>query len=124
MRLPSVSAVAPIDQSAPRRTSPSGVFLKAGANAPLPIRRQRLLDRIETCVSRTLTLIVAGAGFGKSTILEQWAAETPTACGWLSTDERDGSVERLLRAMRAAIVEGAHEPRKRPDLDEPASVDD
>ena len=40
--------------------------------------RPRLLERLETGAreGRTLTLIAAPAGFGKTTLVSQWLAET------------------------------------------------
>ena len=52
------------------------------------VSRPRLLDRIRW--ERTLTLVSASAGFGKTTLLAEWAASAPTdRVAWLSLDSSD-----------------------------------
>src|SRR5260370_5435892 len=38
------------------------------------VERTRLLARLDTCLANTLTLVMAPAGFGKSTLVNQWLA--------------------------------------------------
>ncbi len=60
------------------------------------MRRPRLLERLELAGRSRLTLVSAPAGFGKTTLLTQWLAETKPAnskgrpaVAWVSLDERD-----------------------------------
>lgn len=57
--------------------------------APL-IHRPRLEQRLDDSLSRRLTLVVADAGFGKSTLLASWAAGQPVA--WYSVTTVDAEV--------------------------------
>jgi DNA-binding SARP family transcriptional activator len=61
------------------------------------IRRPRLESRLDEALSRRLALLVADAGFGKSTLLESWARDRHTA--WHTF----GAEERGLAAAAAAI---------------------
>ena len=63
--------------------------------------RQRLMARIDDgrC---PLTLIVAPAGFGKTTIAAAWASQEPHAA-WLTADAADASLPRFWAHLREAI---------------------
>ena len=80
--------------------------------------RARLLDRLRAHAQ--LTMIIAPAGYGKTTLLAQHASELPDPVAWLRADRLDTTpgrfVERLCRALVAA---GALEtfPEPRPDAD-------
>jgi LuxR family maltose regulon positive regulatory protein len=50
-----------------------------------------------------LTLVVAPAGFGKSTLLGEWVLQTDLPVGWLALDEGDDDPARFLRYLIAAI---------------------
>ncbi len=79
--------------------------------------RRRLLARLHECPTRSLTLVVAPAGFGKTTIVTQWLAERteaapvqptvptthPARVAWLSLDEGDSALDRFWRYLLAAI---------------------
>jgi LuxR family transcriptional regulator, maltose regulon positive regulatory protein len=89
--------------------------------APQPnsawVRREQLLDRLSTLRSTTrVTLIVAPAGFGKSTLAAQWFRDTqppanpaqgtphaPPAFAWLTLDEYDQDAARFLAYVASAI---------------------
>ncbi len=52
------------------------------------VSRPRLIDRIDP--QRTLTLVSAPAGFGKTTLLAEWVAAAPTRpVAWVSLDSGD-----------------------------------
>lgn len=52
------------------------------------VSRAGLLQKLENGLEKKLTLIVAGAGYGKSTLLAEWA-QSKTACIWYSLDAPD-----------------------------------
>jgi LuxR family maltose regulon positive regulatory protein len=52
-----------------------------------------------------LIMVVAGAGFGKTTALGQWAAEDGRPFGWVSLDSSDGDPIHLLRRLCEALQE-------------------
>ena len=47
--------------------------------------------------------VMAPAGYGKSTLLAQWADQQRRPIAWLSADERDGDPATLLRGIAAAM---------------------
>jgi LuxR family maltose regulon positive regulatory protein len=72
------------------------------------ILREALLARLASDAERKVTLVVAPAGFGKTTLVNQWlrgnhAGQEPTrAVAWLSLDEDDNEAERFWRYLIAA----------------------
>lgn len=67
------------------------------------MQRPRLLQRIADG-GRPLNLVVAPAGFGKTTFAAQWATHGPPTA-WLSVDRRDGLLERFWAHLQAALLE-------------------
>jgi len=51
--------------------------------------RSRLISRLEEIPKYKLTLISAPAGFGKTSVLAEWAARSESIVGWLSLDSGD-----------------------------------
>ena len=88
-----------------RRTAPAGVLrsrLLAPRVPPNALPRARLVSRVRAGLVGRLVVVVAGAGYGKSTLLAQVAAGHPDACVWLSCDER----LRPADAFLAHVAEG------------------
>ena len=67
------------------------------------IPRPRLLARLNEGLQRPLILIAAPAGFGKTTLLSQWLAQTGLPTAWLSLDERDNDPIRFWAYVIAAL---------------------
>ena len=67
------------------------------------VRRGRLLDLLDDAVASPLTLVVAPAGAGKTSLLVGWAAEFPHPVAWLSLDESDRDPAHLWRGLVAAL---------------------
>jgi LuxR family maltose regulon positive regulatory protein len=68
-----------------------------------PIRRDRLVDSIEVAFpSYKLVLVSAPAGYGKTTLLAQWAGTSRHRVAWLSIGEEDDDAERFLRHLLSA----------------------
>jgi LuxR family transcriptional regulator, maltose regulon positive regulatory protein len=89
--------------------------------------RQRLLERLAEGTARELTLVCAPAGFGKTSLLGDWARRGQTAVAWLSLDVGDNDPARFWRYVAAALdpaVEGVAE-RVAPVLQaaQPASLE-
>jgi ATP/maltotriose-dependent transcriptional regulator MalT/DNA-binding SARP family transcriptional activator len=63
--------------------------------------RPELLRRLDEVGARRLTTVVAGAGFGKSTLLAAWAARVHSA--WYSLQPEDASLPTLLRGLVDAL---------------------
>jgi LuxR family maltose regulon positive regulatory protein len=67
------------------------------------IIRSRLLDRIHDGLDRSLILVSAPAGYGKTTLISGWIQETKIPSAWLSLDERDNDPVRFLQYLLAAL---------------------
>ena len=68
--------------------------------------RPRLLALLDGAVPGGLMLVAAPAGFGKTTLLAQWAGQTPAAVAWLSLDESDNDLGRFWRYLGEALHQG------------------
>jgi len=67
------------------------------------ISRPSLSKRLDEGVSRKLTLVCAAAGFGKSTLVSQWAQDCPFPSAWLSLDVEDRDPSRFLEYLVASL---------------------
>ena len=65
------------------------------------VDRPELLRRLDEVGARRLTTVVAGAGFGKSTLLAAWAARVHSA--WYSLQPEDASLPTFLRGLVDAL---------------------
>jgi LuxR family transcriptional regulator, maltose regulon positive regulatory protein len=85
-----------------------GFELIEGKLRPPPVRsgsvfRTSLLDRMRTSSSQPLVAVSAGAGYGKTTLLAQWADGDPRPFGWISVDGRDNDPVVLLTYAAVAL---------------------
>ncbi len=67
------------------------------------VSRSHLAERLQQGMEHTLTLISAPAGFGKTTLLAQWLAESETPVAWLSLEPEDNDPVRFLTYLIAAL---------------------
>ncbi len=67
------------------------------------VSRSHLIERLQQGMESALTLISAPAGFGKTTLLAQWLAESGTPVAWLSLDVEDNDPVRFLTYLLAAL---------------------
>ena len=71
------------------------------------VPRARLIARLNQGLHGKLTLISAPAGFGKTTLVSEWLAETnmhsARSAAWLSLDEADNNPARFLTYLIAAL---------------------
>ncbi len=78
------------------------------------VLRSRLVERLNQGLSRKLTLVSAPAGFGKTTLISEWAKccghnedagpdEPPVRTAWLSLDDQDSDPVRFLSYLIAAL---------------------
>lgn len=68
-----------------------------------PLIRQHLTRWLEEGARRRLTLVCAPAGFGKTTLLAQWARASGMPVAWLALDEGDDDPARFWRYFFAAL---------------------
>jgi LuxR family maltose regulon positive regulatory protein len=70
---------------------------------PGSIRRSSLIDRLVRSVSCPVVSVVAPAGYGKTTLLAQWAERNGQAFAWVSVDEADNDPKVLLTYVAEAL---------------------
>jgi LuxR family transcriptional regulator, maltose regulon positive regulatory protein len=70
---------------------------------PRLVRRNHLIERLQQVGEAPLTLISAPAGFGKTTLLAQWLAESRRDTAWLSLEPEDNEPMRFLSSVIAAL---------------------
>lgn len=70
------------------------------------VSRLRLLSRLDDGLAMRLCLIVAPAGFGKTTLLAEWRERMlarDARVAWLTLDEADGDVKQFLSYLIVAL---------------------
>lgn len=70
---------------------------------PNLISRSRLLQKLTEGIHRKLTLVLAPAGFGKTTLLSDWAAHNAQVVTWVSLDDGDNDSARFLSYFITAL---------------------
>jgi len=70
---------------------------------PNRVPRSRLIARLNDAVARPLTLIAASAGFGKTTLVSDWIAQSEHCVTWLSLDDGDNDPTRFWAYVTAAL---------------------
>src|SRR6266700_2428716 len=100
--VPSAQAAAP-----GMRSDSLTPLLTTKLHRPLPraqlVRRSQLTERLTQGVMGPLTLVSAPAGFGKTTLLAQWFAESGMPVAWLSLEAGDNELVRFLSYLIAAL---------------------
>jgi LuxR family maltose regulon positive regulatory protein len=69
------------------------------------IPRPRLVARINEGVKGPLTLLCTPAGFGKTELLAEWAAESRVPTAWLTLSAEDNDYVRFFRYLSSALQE-------------------
>jgi ATP/maltotriose-dependent transcriptional regulator MalT len=98
----------------PSTTSPStatgpehDVLVATKLHVPRPrpgfLPRPRLVKRLAEGVARELVLVSTPAGFGKTTLLGDWARRSRRPLAWLSLDAGDNDPTRFWRQVAAAL---------------------
>ena len=70
---------------------------------PGMVRRSPLIERLARGDSRPIVSVVAPPGYGKTTLLSQWAERDGQAFAWVSVDERDNDPKVLLTYVAEAL---------------------
>jgi LuxR family maltose regulon positive regulatory protein len=70
---------------------------------PGTVRRSRLIERLARGDPRPIVSVVAPAGYGKTTLLSQWAERNGQAFAWVSVDEADNDPKVLLAYVAEAL---------------------
>ncbi len=70
---------------------------------PQLLHRPRLIRRLQDGVTRSLILLSAPAGFGKSTLLADWLATSALPAAWLSLGPQENDPIRFFAYLLAAL---------------------
>jgi LuxR family maltose regulon positive regulatory protein len=70
---------------------------------PGTVRRSSLVERLARCGPCPVVSVVAPAGYGKTTLLSQWAERDGRAFAWVSVDEADNDPKVLLSYVAEAL---------------------
>ncbi|MGM0767505.1 MAG: LuxR C-terminal-related transcriptional regulator [Pseudomonadota bacterium] len=77
-------------------------FLRPGSD-PRAVRRERLYRLLQPGAPKRLNLVVAPAGFGKTTLVSQWCSQLGSSSAWLSLDEHDNEPRRFWQYIAGAF---------------------
>jgi LuxR family maltose regulon positive regulatory protein len=80
------------------------------------LHRQRLVGHIHESLPRKLISIVAPPGYGKSTLLADFASHTDLPVCWMRLTQADRDVMRLANVMRASLKKRFRRLHDKPDL--------
>src|SRR5580700_3643163 len=70
---------------------------------PGTVPRRSLIDRLAQDDLRPIVSVVAPSGYGKTTLLSQWAGRNGQSFAWVSLDERDNDPKVMLSYVAAAL---------------------
>lgn len=101
-------------QGRSRRTGASSFLrsrLRAPANPEHYLRRPRLLELLDDSAAAPITLVVAPAGSGKTSLLVDWCSASSVPTAWLSLDDTDRDGSQFWTAMAAVLAELTDRPR-------------
>jgi LuxR family maltose regulon positive regulatory protein len=83
------------------------ILLASKLHAPPPrphlLHRPRLLQRLQRGLTKSLLLLSAPAGFGKSTLISDWLAACTIPVAWLTLEPRDNDPLRFLTYVLSAL---------------------
>jgi LuxR family transcriptional regulator, maltose regulon positive regulatory protein len=103
-----VPAAISMSTDADTRTAPASVpllftkLIRPRAPAALVVR-ERLLRQLDSVLSHRLTLLSAGGGWGKTSLLSQWASQHLHPVAWISLDLLDNDLTRFWVALISAL---------------------
>jgi LuxR family transcriptional regulator, maltose regulon positive regulatory protein len=77
--------------------------LRRPSARPGAVPRSSLIEKLARDDSRPIVSVVAPAGYGKTTLLSQWAERDGQAFAWVSVDDRDNDPRVLLAYVAQAL---------------------
>jgi LuxR family maltose regulon positive regulatory protein len=91
---------------------------------PKVVLRPNLIERLNEGLHRKLTLISAPAGFGKTSLVSEWAAGCKLPVAWLPLDAGDNDpicfLTYLVAALQTVVPKISSTTAHRIDFDDPA----
>jgi LuxR family maltose regulon positive regulatory protein len=92
-----------------RASAPPSDLIASKLRRPVPrpgiVDRPLLVDRLAGSDHRPVVSVVAPPGYGKSTLLSQWAERGRQPFAWITVDEPDNDPKVLLRYVAEALDE-------------------
>ncbi|HEX5165260.1 MAG TPA: LuxR C-terminal-related transcriptional regulator [Thermomicrobiales bacterium] len=67
------------------------------------VLRPRLVHRVEAASDDPVMMVIAPAGYGKTTLLSQWAASREHAVGWISLSSSENDIAAFFAYLIAAL---------------------
>jgi LuxR family maltose regulon positive regulatory protein len=88
---------------------PRFVLVRTKLLVPAPraglVSRPRLVELLAGGVGAKMTLVCAPTGWGKTSVLAEWATSSPNVrFAWVSLEARDGEPLRFWRYVAAAVA--------------------
>jgi LuxR family transcriptional regulator, maltose regulon positive regulatory protein len=82
-----------------------GIIARKGLLSYGAVARPRLVERLNEALANgcRLAMVIAPAGYGKSTLLADWVNASERPAAWLSLDQRDNHLPSFLRYFVAAL---------------------
>jgi LuxR family maltose regulon positive regulatory protein len=74
------------------------------------VRRTALLSRLERARAVPLVLVIAPAGYGKTSLISQWTEQRGAPVAWVTLEEVDGQPEILAASIARALMLIAIQP--------------
>ena len=65
--------------------------------------RKKIIDKLNRNIAMPLSVVIAGAGFGKSVAISQWLENTSYKCTWLTIDDEHNDFRSFLFYLCEAI---------------------
>jgi len=100
-----LAAVGPAEQTSP--APPPFDVIDSKVRVPQvaegSVSRVGLVNRLRTTTTTPVVLVAAPAGYGKTTLLAQWAARDERPAVWVTIDERDNDPLVLVRHLAVAL---------------------
>ena len=97
----------PLRSSASQASEPAVELLEAKLLRPRArggtVLRERLISLLEDSRATPVVFLSAGPGWGKTTLLAQWASQSPRPFAWVSVDEKDNDPIVLLTYVAVAL---------------------
>lgn len=89
--------------AAPERDELLSTKLTIPRVRPDRLARSRLIEALDDAMARELVLVCTPAGFGKTTLLADWATRARLPVAWLSLDAGDNDPAQFWRYVAAAL---------------------
>jgi LuxR family maltose regulon positive regulatory protein len=70
---------------------------------PSRVVRERLVHKLDQLPSRAVATVIAPAGYGKTTLMAEWAARSGGAVAWLTLSESDNDLVRFWQYVTATL---------------------